>query len=205
MRYLNLQILKKVPKKYDPEKVYDENEIHLARQYNDWEPDGYHVKLKTRSVYASLEDIRDYILSMHPDYDMSCWALGDFGRPSNVHVAEGKDWKVTLSESEMKSLERGHVAEFVYADLVGEWIVDIPYDEADVLQDIAFGVVDRRMLRKCEDAMIQFYLDQSKEQLDEMVSYLDCRSTGWTCIPAMAAMMVYAKKCGCKCYVRVES
>ena len=113
-RRLSLHILLPI-EGYEEDKIYKSQDISLRMTDLRQEPDGiYYIRLKSKSVYASLDDIvrfagEKYSLgeihnfSMHTDY-----------LKNSIIQYKGNDYVVTATE--VKQLEKEHITEAVYCN-----------------------------------------------------------------------------------------
>ena len=113
-RRLSLHILLPI-EGYGKDKIYKSEDISLRMTDLRQEPDDiYYIRLKSKSAYASLDDIvrfasEKYLLgeihnfSMHTDY-----------KKNSIIQYEGNDYVITATE--VKQLEKEHITEAVYCN-----------------------------------------------------------------------------------------
>lgn len=114
-RKLSLHILLPI-EGYEEDKIYKSQDISLGMTDLRQEPDDiYYIRLKSKSVYASLDDIVRYASEKY--------SLGEIHNFSMLHTDylknsiiqyEGNDYVITATE--VKQLEKEHITEAVYCN-----------------------------------------------------------------------------------------
>lgn len=201
MEYLKIRILGKIPKEYKSGMVLDENSIGLTGCWDEIGEDKYHVKLKERSVYASIDDIKTHILSINPKCDMSFWGL--HRKHSGGGKAYGNGWEMHISSAQLQSLEREHVSEMVYENVLKEWFIEVPYGEKKTLEGLFPGYVNLKLLHACSDTMLASYKGISMDLMDNFMEELEYPHGRPICLPALQAAYAYASANGKKCFARL--
>lgn len=100
---------------YEEDKVYHKEDIELRETYYNQKPDNvYYIRLKKEDVYASIEDIlefvkRKYSLDKIKDYSMQIHRFGEYeiNFQGNKYIVE---------KDEVKQLEKVHIDEAIYCN-----------------------------------------------------------------------------------------
>lgn len=146
-RRFSLQILLPI-EGYEEDKIYESEDIALrVVNFNQKPDDVYYIRLKEKSIYASLDDIvkfacQKYSLGEIHNYSMHMDYLGD--REINY---EGN--KYIVEESEVKQLEREHITEFVYCNEFKSCSLSCFYTSiGDELVPEDMAIVDDELIQK---------------------------------------------------------
>lgn len=109
-----IEILDKVGDRVGDGRIYQEGEMDLDLVQPDGPADAWHVPVKVRSHYASIQDIKTKLLESHPDLDGKNWSIQ---WQSGGVVAWWSGGGARLSSEELSALERDHVLDY-YASAV---------------------------------------------------------------------------------------
>lgn len=109
-----IEILDKVGNRVEDGRIYQEGELDLDLVQPDGLADAWHVPVKVRSHYASIQDIKTKLLESHPDLDGKNWSIQ---WQSGGVVAWWSGGGARLSSEELSALERDHVLDY-YASAV---------------------------------------------------------------------------------------
>lgn len=113
-RRFSLQILLPIGD-YEEDKVYKKEDIDLRETYYNQKPDNvYYIRLKKESVYASIEDILEFVkhkysLDKIKDYSMQIHRFGEY------EINFGGN-KYIVEKDEVKQLEKVHIDEAIYCN-----------------------------------------------------------------------------------------
>lgn len=113
-RRFSLQILLPI-EGYEEGKIYKKEDIELRETYYNQKPDNvYYIRLKKKSVYASIEDILEFVkhkysLDKIKDYSMQIHRFGEYeiNFQGNKYIVE---------KDEVKRLEKVHLDEAIYCN-----------------------------------------------------------------------------------------
>lgn len=188
---------------YDRAKVYDC--IGLNRAYGFTEEDKYHIKLKFRSEYASMDDIKEYVQQLHPEWDMTCWSMHN----TNIGV---DDTFITVScngETEfIKSarkagLVKEHISEDMYCLVMWEHY-GLHVDDARGIYDDLKGIVQdyqyvtdellEQMTQRWNEILAGKDIETLASDLEDVLEF--DRHNLADLIMVLKQVKVYADKCG---------
>ena len=113
-RRFSLQILLPIDG-YEEGKIYKKEDIELRETYYNQKPDNvYYIRLKKESVYASIEDILEFVKNKYSldrieDYSMQIHRFGEYeiNFQGNKYIVE---------KDEVKQLEKVHIDEAIYCN-----------------------------------------------------------------------------------------
>lgn len=202
MKELEIRILKKIPDKYTPGQVLDEIPLDFCYGHEPFADDPYHIRLYRRSHYASMDDIKKFILAKHPEYDMHTWSMRGGCMDGPVRCS-GCDWVLTISEEEMEGIKTEHIDEGLYEWCIGRFILELPYAVYDWMNIIQPFKVTKKAVRDMSKHQMEWFAKCTRHELEDMVegpvyNGLDCDVPGF-----LAAAMFYAKKMRGTAFARI--
>jgi hypothetical protein len=166
-RSFSLQIIRPI-EGYDEEKIYEEDEIELKCEYHINVPeDTYYKRLKSKSVYATTDDIIEFVkkkyqLNEMKGYSMSINWLGNY----NISF-QGNRYIVEADEA--KSLEKEYISEYIYCNEFKYCSLSWFYTSiGNELVPDDFTIVDDELIRKAAD-LLEY---KSNEELAKGLAYV---------------------------------
>lgn len=113
-RRLSLHILLPI-EGYEEDKIYKSQDISLRMTDLSQEPDGiYYIRLKSKSVYASLDDIVRFASEKYSLGEIHNFSMHTDYLKNSIIQYKGNDYVVTATE--VKQLEKEHITEAVYCN-----------------------------------------------------------------------------------------
>ena len=113
-RRLSLHILLPI-ERYEEDKIYKSQDISLRMTDLRQEPDGiYYIRLKSKSVYASLDDIVRFASEKYSLGEIHNFSMHTDYLKNSIIQYKGNDYVVTATE--VKQLEKEHITEAVYCN-----------------------------------------------------------------------------------------
>ena len=113
-RRLSLHILLPI-EGYEEDKIYKSQDISLRMTDLRQEPDGiYYIRLKSKSVYASLDDIVRFASEKYSLGEIHNFSMHTDYLKNSIIQYKGNDYVVTATE--VKQLEKEHITEAVYCN-----------------------------------------------------------------------------------------
>lgn len=113
-RRLSLHILLPI-EGYEEDKIYKSQDILLRMTDLRQEPDGiYYIRLKSKSVYASLGDIVRFASEKYSLGEIHNFSMHTDYLKNSIIQYKGNDYVVTATE--VKQLEKEHITEAVYCN-----------------------------------------------------------------------------------------
>lgn len=207
MRELEVRLLKKIPKRFVPGMIVDSKTLEsmpLEDSYGHdcFAGDPYHVELKHRSRYASMDEVKAFILSRHPDWPMGTWSMRGMWMNGPVKCS-GEGWEITITEEEMESIKTEHIDSGLYELCVAKFALELPYAVTDWLDDMEpfrLTAVSLRELMKKQADRFAGFTDEELEYLVDEPEYngLNCDVCGF-----LTAAMALAKARKCAAFVRI--
>lgn len=171
---VEIELLKKVPASVVRDKIYDESEIKTDSLWQNGDlDDAWHVPVHVRSVYASMEDIRQYIARRDPSLEGVNWSMCRYTN-GNVVVSWG-DKQVALTPSEVRGLYTEHINRYAVTNPYKGWNIQCDRDEwpeafrcGPVRLDRKVISLIRQQLESRLKNMPVFDLEESLENMDSM-------------------------------------
>lgn len=199
-REFYIRILKPVPKKFYEDKVFEDTEISAAgldTVYYEGLSDRYHVPVKSRSVYASMDDVKRYLKTVMPDTHINNWGMRH-GYGSTHCFGEG--WTYDIPDSIMETLKRPHIADTRVILCSNSWSVE-DYD-AEWLGRMCPMYITKKSIN---NALVA-YLAHLREEEEETLSWEVTREEMYSgnVFNSMCAAYVYAEKVGGIGYIEWE-
>lgn len=145
---LRLQTLKPVPAQFRTGRRFREDELIILDQDYGFTgaEDKYHVKIRTVSNYASMDDIKTYVKQSRPDLDMSIWSMCPlYGGSARVSVCKES---IYVPADIMNTLKKDHEHSSVYICSVNDWQMELSRDERIWLEDVIPCYVDMTKIKK---------------------------------------------------------
>ena len=100
---------------YEEDKIYKSQDISLRMTDLRQEPDGiYYIRLKSKSVYASLDDIVRFASEKYSLGEIHNFSMHTDYLKNSIIQYKGNDYVVTATE--VKQLEKEHITEAVYCN-----------------------------------------------------------------------------------------
>lgn len=113
-RRLSLHILLPI-EGYEEDKLYKSEDISLRMIDLRQEPDNiYYIRLKSKSVYASLEDIVRFASEKYSLSEIHNFSMHTDYLKNSIIQYKGNDYVITATE--VKQLEKEHITEAVYCN-----------------------------------------------------------------------------------------
>lgn len=113
-RRLSLHILLPI-EGYEEDKIYKSQDISLRMTDLRQEPDGiYYIRLKSKSVYASLDDIVRFASEKYSLGEIHNFSMHTDYLKNSIIQYKGNDYVITATE--VKQLEKEHITEAVYCN-----------------------------------------------------------------------------------------
>lgn len=113
-RRLSLHILLPI-EGYEEDKIYKSQDISLRMTDLRQEPDGiYYIRLKSKSVYASLDDIVRFASEKYSLGEIHNFSMHTDYLKNSIIQYKGNDYVVTATE--VKQLEKEHITKAVYCN-----------------------------------------------------------------------------------------
>lgn len=167
---LELRMLRKVPKKYREDRVYSGEELKgLETAWNmEGLNDAYHVPIRTVSRYASMDDIKAYILGLMPDADMRCWSMHDT-HDGGVEATLTDGTRVDIPAETVKTLEKDHESTSVYENQDYAWGVDVSLKDVRWLEHASLGYITKKSLKKLLETRMAVAAATAATDLDESI------------------------------------
>lgn len=111
-RRLSLHILLPI-EGYEEDKIYKSQDISLRMTDLRQEPDDiYYIRLKSKSVYASLDDIVRFASEKYSLGEIHNFSMHTDYLKNSIIQYKGNDYVITATE--VKQLEKEHITEAVY-------------------------------------------------------------------------------------------
>lgn len=198
----HIRVLKPVPKKFREDRIFDLDELSAAGLdivYNTDLNDRYHVPVKSRSVYASMDDVKNYLKKAMPGTDIKNWGMRHIRDVYHCHGTKD-DWMYDIPEGVMKTLERPHVSDVHVISCEESWFVDC-YD-AEYLSERCPMYITKKTINEVIAAYIGHLAGMDEEEVS-------CEVTGEMkhgpdMISSLCAAHVYAQKAGGIGYIEWE-
>lgn len=113
-RRLSLHILLPI-EGYKEDKIYKSQDISLRMTDLRQEPDDiYYIRLKSKSVYASLDDIARFASEKYSLGEIHNFSMHTNYLKNSIIQYKGNDYVITATE--VKQLEKEHITEAVYCN-----------------------------------------------------------------------------------------
>lgn len=113
-RRLSLHILFPI-EGYEEDKIYKSQDISLRMTDLRQEPDDiYYIRLKSKSVYASLDDIVRFASEKYSLGEIHNFSMHTDYLKNSIIQYKGNDYVITATE--VKQLEKEHITEAVYCN-----------------------------------------------------------------------------------------
>lgn len=173
-RRLSLHILLPI-EGYEEDKIYKSEDISLRMADLRQEPDDiYYIRLKSKSVYASLDDIVRFASEKYSLGEIHNFSMHTDYKKNSIIKYEGNEYVITATE--VKQLEKEHITEAVYCNeyrccSLSWFYSSIGYEL--VPDDIE--VVDDEPIKKAE-ALVGYECD--KDFADGMSDFIENNSEG---------------------------
>lgn len=173
-RRLSLHILLPI-EGYEEDKIYKSQDISLRMTDLRQEPDGiYYIRLKSKSVYASLGDIVRFASEKYSLGEIHNFSMHTDYLKNSIIQYKGNDYVVTATE--VKQLEKEHITEAVYCNeyrccSLSWFYSSIGYE---LVQD-DIEVVDDELIKKAE-ALVGYECD--KDFADGMSDVIENNTEG---------------------------
>ena len=173
-RRLSLHILLPI-EGYEEDKIYKSQDISLRMTDLRQEPDDiYYIRLKSKSVYASLDDIVRFASEKYSLGEIHNFSMHTDYLKNSIIQYKGNDYVITATE--VKQLEKEHITEVVYCNeyrccSLSWFYSSIGYEL--VSDDIE--VVDDELIKKAE-ALVGYECD--KDFADGMSDVIENNTEG---------------------------
>lgn len=122
-REFYLKILKPVPDAFCQDRVFEDielSEVGLRPAGYKGQPDKYHVKIKSRSVYASTGSIRDYLEKQMPGKNFNIWGMGY--THNGIHCY-GDSWTYDIPDDIINAMKRPHINDIMMDLCMDSWSI----------------------------------------------------------------------------------
>lgn len=152
--------------KYNSDDIYAADE-RLQRVSHDKNDGKYYKTLKIRSVYASNDDIKTYLMGKYDlsETDFRNYSMGY--RYGDWHYRFENDREIILREAEYESLKKEHVDEDVYCLIYKHYSPDVYGSVLDQLFAEGDEVIDDDLINKAIDLIGKEYIRQEDEREED--------------------------------------
>lgn len=200
-REFYIKILKPVPKKFYEDKIFEDSEISAAgleTVYHTELNDKYHVPVKSRSIYASMDDIKEYLMSVMPGTVIKNWGMR---QGYGSHHCYGDGWSYDIPNKVMETLKKPHVADTAVVLCENAWSVE-DYDAAEWLGRKCPMYITKKTI----NSVLALYINYLREKETDTLSWEVTREELYTgnIFNSMCAAYVYAEKVGGIGYIEWE-
>lgn len=132
--------------------------------------DDYHVTINIRSVYWTMDDIKNYIKASNPDLDFSTWSMtgGHGGRPITASFNDGT--VVEIPEYVYDAMASEHVNANRFEDVQDSWSIELPYGNHIWLEPILPCYVNAKMLASLYKYRLAFARKSDHQDLLDRIS-----------------------------------
>ena len=162
-----IRILKAVPDRFRRDRIFESDELSdagLKPAGYDIAPDRYHVQVKERLVYASMDDITAYLKEQLPDQNFENWAMR--GGWTQYAFCYGKGWSYTIPYEVIKSLKRPHVSDQLMTICTMSWSI------TDYNNQWLSGKCPMYLNGKTVKSIFSWYMDYLKQNNLEDLEYM---------------------------------
>lgn len=173
-RRLSLHILLPI-EGYEEDKIYKSQDISLRMTDLRQEPDDiYYIRLKSKSVYASLDDIVRFASEKYSLGEIHNFSMHTDCLKNSIIQYEGNDYVITATE--VNQLEKEHITEVVYCNEYRSCSLSWFYSSiGDELVPDDIEVVDDELIKKAA-ALVGYECD--KDFADGMSDVIENNSEG---------------------------
>lgn len=188
-----IRVLKPVPGRFQKDRVFDSQEFMdagLEPVYGIERADRYHVKVRERSVYASMDDVRAYVREHCPNADFQSFGMS-YGLGSLVEC-RGDGWSCSIPAQAMEEIKKAHVDEKVVTRPVMSWSVD-DY-EGEWISSRCPGYVTERDLKGVFSSYMAYLKGKHMNEIQEIVERPD--ACYGSIFPALCKAVAYAHRVG---------
>lgn len=187
-----IRVLKPVPKKFHEDRVFEDSEISAAGleiTYGKGLNDRYHVPVKSRSIYASMDDIKEHIMSVMPGITIGNWGMR---QGYGFCHCFGDNWNYDIPDSVVESLKRPHIIDTTVILCENSWSVE-DYDAEWLGKECPMYITKRSI----NNALAGYLAHLGKEE-PETLSWEITREEAYArnVFSSMCAAYVYAEKAG---------
>ncbi len=197
---LELSFLKKIDKRrYVPGTEMAQDDIGLDRCWRDGvQEDAWHVGLYSVSTYASMEQVREYILGQIPGTDMSSWSLRR-SHDGGAYAA-GDGWALEIPAEAMRGIETVHSDFGVYMLAASVRDIELSWLDREWAKGAGLdGPLDQAMVRRALAARQAHYAGLGPEGLEEAMDMYGYGHYGDP-VQFLQAGIAYAKATGTKAW-----
>lgn len=195
-----IRILKPVPKKFREDRVFEEDEISTAgleTVYHKELDDKYHVPVKYRSVYAGMDDIKEYLRTVMPDVTITDWGIRHgYGE----HHCYGTGWTYDIPDDVMETLKRPHIIDTTVILSENSWSVE-DYDAEWLGRKCPMYIT-----KKSINEILAAYLAHLREEDKDTLSWEVTREEMYAgnVFNSICAAYAYAEKAGGMAWIEWE-
>ena len=152
--------------KYNSDEIYDTDE-RLRRVSDDREDGKYYKRLKIKSVYASDDDIKPYLMEKYDlsEKDFKNYSMGY--RYNNWVYTFANNREIILRNAEYESLKKEHVDEDVYCLIYSHYSPAVYGSVLDQLFDEDAAVIDDNLIDKAIELIGKEYSLREKEREED--------------------------------------
>lgn len=206
--YLELKVLKPIPKKYLLDQSYrDEQLKDLTPIYGvDTITDRYHTNIKVESFYASMDQIGQYIKSLYPKINLSTWSMST-QRHGEVRISiPDLSHSIILSKETVNSLKTWHTNTVSYEFCKQAWSFEYYGTDLHWLEDQLPTYLTVQTIKKLLEAQLVYKENSSFEELEEDLSNDSYRyNQNFDLFTILTSAYAYAKKTHCVLYASINT
>lgn len=141
VKQLELKLLKPIPakiKKTAKTRVYDQEPAGLERAYGDAmkHPDDWHVELKVRSRYCSMDELKNWLMANDPTLDLSVWSMSCGTQPGQPVQISAQDRYIEIPWPQYENLKTDHIDPIMFERPVQAWSIDLNPGDASWLSPV---------------------------------------------------------------------
>lgn len=164
-------------------------------------PDAWHVPVKVRSRYASMERIKAYVLSKRPDMDTSSWSYSRTGC-GEVCVRWGDGEVLRIKPDEMAAIETEHLDDYLATDTYGEWRIECLREEWPASFGRGAVPLDAPALDAIREAGAERLAAMDEDALKEELDCMDTQALrGGRLLEAVSAAAALAELTGTAAFI----
>lgn len=171
---LELKMLKRIPARYKPGKIWDGDPPGLEPSYGDIckNSDPWHYRAKIRTKYCSMAELKEYLASVHPELVLSpSWSMtGGSIAGTDVKVTDAAGTGLVIPYEDYEKLMTWHVDERVYESLQLCWGLDLGIRDQDWLMPLLPAYVSADLVKKAAAMRIEFARKSSPEERGDRIS-----------------------------------
>lgn len=156
---LELRMLRRIPAKYKKPAVFDGDPAGLEPAYGEAAriEDPWHIKLKVRSAYCSMDEFKAWLQKEHPGAVLEpSWSMTGGYYGYDVKVTDHNGDKITVPYGTYQSLKTPHVDAKVFERRELCWSLDLDYRDAPWLEPLFPAYIDEAFLARLAKMRYEF-------------------------------------------------